>query len=74
MWVVVLVTVGLAIGPSAEVILAGGLHPDRAACEAAVAANVPTALDAEPRADGERGERAYVCERLRGSDLLHPPR
>lgn len=67
MWVIVLVTVGLATGPNVGVVTESGLFADRATCERELAEKVPAVLEPDLRAAWERGERVYACVRLSGA-------
>jgi len=65
MWAAVVVMLGLLTGPEALPITEAGTFSSEAACQAAIAKAVPATLDAETRAAFERGERRYVCVRVR---------
>lgn len=65
MWAAVVVMLGLLTGPEAIPITEAGTFSTEAACQSAIAAAVPGTLDPEARASFERGERRYVCVRVR---------
>ena len=65
MWVAVVVMLGLLTGPEAIPITEAGTFTSEAACQAAIARAVPATLDPEARAGFERGERRYVCVKVR---------
>ncbi len=65
MWAAVVVMLGFLTGPEAIPITEAGTFTSEAACQAAIARAVPATLDAESRAGFERGERRYVCVKVR---------
>ncbi len=65
MWAVVVVMVGFLTGPSAIPVTEAGTFPAESACQASITAAVPATLDAAARAEFERGERRYVCVRVK---------
>ena len=65
MWAVVIVALGFLTGPSAVPVTEAGTFPTESACQASIAAAVPSTLDAEARAEFTRGERRYICVRVK---------
>ena len=65
MWAVVVVGLGLLTGPNIVPVTDAGTFTTEAACQASIAAAVPSSLDADARAEFERGERRYICVRVK---------
>lgn len=63
MWIVVVLVLSSAGQPEA-VANRDTKHPTEAACQAAIAKNVPARLDAKHKAAFEEGYRRYVCVRV----------
>jgi len=63
MWAVVVVMLAMLSGPQAIVITDAGTFKTEGECQASIAAAIPSKLDAESKAQLEKGERRYVCVR-----------
>jgi hypothetical protein len=52
-------------GPEAVPVTDAGTFATEAACQASITAAVPSTLEAEARADFQRGERRYICVKVK---------
>ena len=65
MWAVVSVMLGMLTGPEAIPVTDAGTFSTEAACQASITAAVPGTLEADARAEFQRGERRYICIRVK---------
>ncbi len=65
MWAVVVVMLGFLSGPSAIPVTDAGTFSNEAACTASIKKAVPLSLDATARGEFDRGERRYICVRVK---------
>ena len=70
MWSIVVVLSGLLTGPEAHAVTDAGIFKTEEACNAAIAASVPSQLDETARAQYEGGYRKFICVKAMGSDAL----
>lgn len=67
MWTIVVVLVGMLTGPQTFVVTDAGTFKDQKSCQAAIAASVPSQLDAKSKAEFAGGYRQYTCVRVHGT-------
>ena len=70
MWNIVVVLSGLLTGPEVYAVTEAGVFKTEKACQAAIAAAVPSELKAETKAQYEGGYRKYVGVKVTGTDVL----